>query len=169
MRKYQKYNREEVRGGKKIYKATGVTCILCMHRRDSIQYITNCKTKYWLDHHLRPRLATGWRTWRTDTNSTGKALKTDGHWNYILSTEDWSEFKCLNPNRYPGKTEMSTFSKGFKQDLESHDTIPKRSRTQSRIIWHINNKKNLSLYRKRQSTNTNCRNYTDVEIIWLEF
>lgn len=47
---------------KKNYKATGFTCILCIHRRDSVQYIINCKMKCWLDHHPRPRLATGWRT-----------------------------------------------------------------------------------------------------------
>ena len=62
MRKCQKDNREEVSGEKKNYKATGFTCILCIHRRDSVQYIINCKMKCWLDHHPRPRLATGWRT-----------------------------------------------------------------------------------------------------------
>lgn len=39
----------------------------------------------------------------------------------------------------PVKTKVSTFSKGFKQDQESHNVTFKISRIQPKIIWHIKN------------------------------
>lgn len=76
-------------GEKKIYKVTGFTCILCIHRPDyTAHYKLENEVPDWPLGGAHDR-----QIWIAQ-----ESLKSELTLE-LRSTEDWSELKCLNPNR----------------------------------------------------------------------